>query len=390
EIAKIVTTDLVMTIGAVLVIDFLRGLWVRYCTLWWCWSLETTFPEYGEFKVAENVLHLVNNQGMIWLGTFFVPMLPFMNTIKLIIIMYIRGWACMTCNMPARQIFRASRNSNFYLILLLLMFLACTFPVGYVIASKTPSKNCGPFGGQEKFYDVLTNLVRDNFSSKALDVTSYFFSPGIIVPVMILFILVIYFLYSLVRGLKEANSDLSKQLMHERTEEKKEIFKLAGGGARKHHKHNGSTPMRKTSETDKQNGGGAGYPVRTQSFKGRTTPYQSSDDDLPSPLKSPTSPTRYGSHFLPSLQSVDENEDDEPNQRDRLLKDHDIEANGPPVKFTWKQRILICTGLADPEKLKRQMEDQHDADEDEKMQTVFRTRPPRRGLALEPLEEVIH
>ncbi|KAK6011754.1 TMC domain protein, partial [Ostertagia ostertagi] len=117
EIVKLVTMDLIVTIVSILVIDFLRGLWIKYCSAWWCWILKQHLlshlksfqPEYGEFKVAENVLHIINNQGMIWLGLFFTPLLPALNNIKLVIIMYIRGWAVMTCNVPAREIFRASR-----------------------------------------------------------------------------------------------------------------------------------------------------------------------------------------------------------------------------------------------------------------------------------------
>ncbi|ETN80296.1 TMC domain protein [Necator americanus] len=85
EIVKLVTMDLIVTIVSILVIDFLRGLWIKYCSAWWCWDIETTFPEYGEFKVAENVLHIINNQGMIWLGLFFAPLLPALNNIKLVI-----------------------------------------------------------------------------------------------------------------------------------------------------------------------------------------------------------------------------------------------------------------------------------------------------------------
>uniref|UniRef100_A0A5S6R3R0 TMC domain-containing protein n=1 Tax=Trichuris muris TaxID=70415 RepID=A0A5S6R3R0_TRIMR len=228
EIAKLVTMDLVMNIASILTVDFLRGLWVRFCTSWWCWNLETVFPEYGEFKVAENVLHVINNQGMIWLGMFFCPLLPAMNNAKLVILLYTRAWAVMTCNIPAAEVFRASKSSNFYYILLLLIMFICVLPVGYVIASKEPSSTCGPFAGKDNFYTIISDQLKALLPAEVYTKMNVLSSPGIVIPVLILFILVIYFLISLVRGLKEANDDLNKQLFQERTEEKRKIFKMAG------------------------------------------------------------------------------------------------------------------------------------------------------------------
>lgn len=89
--------------------DFFRAVFVRFMNNCWCWDLEKQFPQYGDFKIAENILHLVNNQGMVWMGMFFSPGLTALNLFKLGILMYLRSWAVLTCNVPHEVVFRASR-----------------------------------------------------------------------------------------------------------------------------------------------------------------------------------------------------------------------------------------------------------------------------------------
>uniref|UniRef100_A0A668S4A1 Transmembrane channel-like protein n=1 Tax=Oreochromis aureus TaxID=47969 RepID=A0A668S4A1_OREAU len=212
EMLKLSIIDMIFTVASILLIDFIRGLVVRYLSDCCCWDLESKFPEYGEFKIAENVLHLIYNQGMIWMGAFFSPCLPAFNVLKLIGLMYLRSWAVLTCNVPHQQVFRASRSNNFYLAMLLFMLFLCMLPTIFAIVRYRPSQHCGPFSGQEKIYDIISETVATDFPVWFSKVISYITSPVVVLPALLLLFMLIYYLQSIARSLKFTNNQLRMQL----------------------------------------------------------------------------------------------------------------------------------------------------------------------------------
>uniref|UniRef100_A0A8D1BDC7 Transmembrane channel-like protein n=1 Tax=Sus scrofa TaxID=9823 RepID=A0A8D1BDC7_PIG len=226
EMLKLSIIDMLFTVASILLIDFFRGLFVRYLSDYWCWDLESKFPEYGEFKIAENVLHLVYNQGMIWMGAFFSPCLPAFNVLKLIGLMYLRSWAVLTCNVPHQQVFRASRSNNFYLAMLLFMLFLCMLPTIFAIVRYKPSLNCGPFSGQEKIYDIVSETIEKDFPAWFGSVVGYVSSPVVILPAVLLLFMLIYYLQSIARSLKLSNHQLRMQIQNARSEDKKKVAQM--------------------------------------------------------------------------------------------------------------------------------------------------------------------
>ncbi|KAG9341341.1 hypothetical protein JZ751_019445 [Albula glossodonta] len=114
EMLKLSIIDMIFTVASILLIDFIRGLFVRYLSDCWCWDLESKFVSDHTFIHSSTPLTAIDWDGQE-MGAFFSPCLPAFNVLKLIGLMYLRSWAVLTCNVPHQQVFRASSMLIYYL-----------------------------------------------------------------------------------------------------------------------------------------------------------------------------------------------------------------------------------------------------------------------------------
>ncbi|XP_061586207.1 transmembrane channel-like protein 2-B [Cololabis saira] len=220
EFVKLIVSDVQVTYLTILIGDFVRALIVRFLNYCWCWDLEAGFPSYGEFDISGNVLGLVFNQGMIWMGAFYAPGLVGLNVLRLLTSMYYQSWAVMACNVPHERVFKASRSNNFYMGMLLLVLFLSLLPVVYTIMTLPPSFDCGPFSGQEQMYDVVVETIDQDLPAFIGNIFTYASNPGLIMPAILLMVLAIYYLNTVSKGYQQANTDLKRKMQVAREEEK--------------------------------------------------------------------------------------------------------------------------------------------------------------------------
>ncbi|XP_058473797.1 transmembrane channel-like protein 2-A [Solea solea] len=220
EFVKLTVSDIQVTYLTILIGDFARAVIVRFLNYCWCWDLEAGFPSYGEFDISGNVLGLVFNQGMIWMGAFYAPGLVGINVLRLLSSMYYQCWAVMATNVPHERVFKASKSNNFYMGLLLLILFLSLLPVVYTIMTLPPSFDCGPFSGKVKMFDVIMETMDLDLPAFMGTLFSYAANPGLIIPAVLLMVLAIYYLNSVSEAYKNSNLELMKKMQMARDEEK--------------------------------------------------------------------------------------------------------------------------------------------------------------------------
>ncbi|KAM8983413.1 transmembrane channel-like protein 1 isoform 2-T3 [Ara ararauna] len=221
EFVRLTVSDTMTTYITILIGDFLRAVFVRFFNYCWCWDLEYGFPSYSEFDISGNVLGLIFNQGMIWMGSFYAPCLPAINVFRLHTSMYLQCWAVMCCNVPQERVFKASRSNNFYMAMLLFILFLSTLPAVYTIVSIPPSFDCGPFSGKTRMFEVISETLEHDFPSWFGKVFGYASNPGLVLPFILLMVLSIYYLNVTSKSYKEANLELKKKLQSQAEENKR-------------------------------------------------------------------------------------------------------------------------------------------------------------------------
>ncbi|XP_017306817.2 transmembrane channel-like protein 2-B [Ictalurus punctatus] len=219
EFVKLTVSDIQVTYLTILVGDFMRALTVRFLNYCWCWDLEAGFPSYAEFDISGNVLGLIFNQGMIWMGAFYAPGLVGINILRLVTSMYFQCWAVMSSNVPHERVFKASRSNNFYMGILLVVLFLSLMPVVYTMMTMSPSFDCGPFSGREKMFDVVIETIQ-NLPAFMANIFTYASNPGLIISVVLLMVLAIYYLNTVSKAYQKANMDLKRKIQMQRDEEK--------------------------------------------------------------------------------------------------------------------------------------------------------------------------
>ncbi|KAG7316205.1 hypothetical protein KOW79_021071 [Hemibagrus wyckioides] len=209
EMYKLMIFDFLI-IGAVTVfVEFPRKILVNHCD----WALVKWWGQQ-EFSIPQNVLEIVYGQTICWIGTFYCPLMPAINTIKYFLVFYIKKVTLVNNCRPASRPFRASSSNFFFLAVLLIGLALATLPVTVSIALIRSSGACGAFMTFTTSWEVVPHSV-STLPSGLQSVFTALASEACAVSFFVITCLAMFYVIALAGAHKRVINQLRDQLAME-------------------------------------------------------------------------------------------------------------------------------------------------------------------------------
>ncbi|KAM4825978.1 voltage-gated chloride channel TMC4 isoform 2-T2 [Thomomys bottae] len=179
EMYKLLLFDLLTGLAVTLLLQFPRKILCGLCP--------GALGRLGtqEFQVPEEVLGLLYAQTVVWVGSFFCPLLPLLNTAKFLLLFYLKKLILFSTCSPASRTFRASTANLFFPLVLLVGLAISAVTVLYSIFLIPPSKLCGPFRGKSSIWVHIPESI-ENLPQTAQNFFFFLGSPAFAVPLLLL------------------------------------------------------------------------------------------------------------------------------------------------------------------------------------------------------------
>lgn len=210
ELYKLLLFNFLLTAAFAFLVSLPRRLLVeRLSGRFWAWLGRE------EFLVPKNVLDIVAGQTVTWMGLFYCPLLPLLNSVFIFLTFYIKKYTLLRNSRAPRRLFRASSTTFFFQLVLLLGLLLAAAPLGYVVSSVHSSWDCGLFTNYSAPWQVVPELVALRLPPLGQRALGYLSSHAFGFPLLILLSIALTVCVSQARANARAIHTLRKQLVRQ-------------------------------------------------------------------------------------------------------------------------------------------------------------------------------
>ncbi|XP_066560640.1 transmembrane channel-like protein 7 isoform X2 [Amia ocellicauda] len=235
EMYKLMMFDFLACIGHTFLTGYTRKYLVEKCS----WRLVQKIGK-PQFLIPLNVLDIVYNQTVTWVGLFYTPLMPLLLVLKLIIMFYLKKFYLFSTCEPARRMFRPSSSSVLFHFMLLLGLLMSLTTLAIHFHRFQPSDVCGPFQGSLQVLNVVATCL-NSLPTIAKNVLFYLMSEAFAIPLLLTEIILLTSYISLATANRKTMERLKDRLVLESFDKRYLVKNLSAVDKKKRKNQKGHT-----------------------------------------------------------------------------------------------------------------------------------------------------